>query len=404
MIPMATGPLAGIKVLDMSRVLAGPLCGTILADLGAEVIKIEHPERGDDTRGWGIRIGQTETSYYNSVNRNKKSLTLDLQRNAGRDIAREIAAVSDVVIENFKAGGSDKLGLGYSVLRAVNSRLVYCSISGYDSRGEEASRPGYDLVVQGEAGLMAMNGEPGQPPLKFGVAVVDLFTGMYAAQAIMAALIERGRTGTGRHVQLALFDCGLTLTSYYGLEALASGEDPPRYGNAHPSIVPYGVFEALDGPLVITVGTNAQFARFCENVIRQPEIASDPRFGSNLLRSSNRGELLALINAAVAKLRRHDLLVSLAANGIPCGEVLALGAALNSGRAIDGGMVTRQAHPEAGSIHVLAPPYRFDGERCPVRQRPPLLGEHSLEILRDTLGRTPVEIQKLIETGIVRGS
>lgn len=375
----ASSPLSGIRVLDLSRVLAGPLAGMILADLGAEVIKIEHPVRGDDTRDWGSRIGDTETTYYNSVNRNKKSAVLDLQSAAGVGIARELAAECDVVIENFRPGGAQQLGLGFDELRAVNPALVYCSISGYDQQGAEKLRPGYDLVVQGEAGLMAMNGEASQPPLKFGVAVVDLFTGMHAAQAIMAALIQRGRTGKGCHVQLALFDCGIGLTSYYGLEALRHGEDPPRYGNAHPAIVPYGVFAAADGPLVITVGTNRQFADFCRNVINRPDLAEDLRFSSNLLRSQNRLELLKQINGELAQRTRSDLLQALSRNSIPCGEVLGLTEALHSERARH--MVTVQKHPVAGTVHVLSPPYRFDGERCAVRSIPPRLGEHTQEVL-----------------------
>ncbi|MGH6638677.1 MAG: CaiB/BaiF CoA transferase family protein, partial [Polaromonas sp.] len=267
-------PLAGVRVLDLSRILAGPWCGMVLADLGAEVIKVEHPGRGDDTRDWGLRVGSTETAYFNSVNRNKRSVTLDLQTVEGQEIARELARKSDVVIQNFKFGGIDKLGLGYDQLREQQPGLIYCSISGYDRAGPEAARPGYDLVVQGEAGLMALNGEANQPPLKFGVAAVDLFTGMYSAQAILAALFERQKTGKGRHIEMALFDCGLMITAYYGLEALLMGEDPPRYGNAHPSIVPYGVFDAEDGPLVITVGNNAQFARFCTEVIARPDLAA----------------------------------------------------------------------------------------------------------------------------------
>lgn len=375
----ASSPLSGIRVLDLSRVLAGPLAGMILADLGAEVIKIEHPVRGDDTRDWGSRIGDTETTYYNSVNRNKKSAVLDLQSAAGVGIARELAAECDVVIENFRPGGAQQLGLGFDELRAVNPALVYCSISGYDQQGAEKLRPGYDLVVQGEAGLMAMNGEASQPPLKFGVAVVDLFTGMHAAQAIMAALIQRGRTGKGCHVQLALFDCGIGLTSYYGLEALRHGEDPPRYGNAHPAIVPYGVFAAADGPLVITVGTNRQFADFCRNVINRPDLAEDLRFSSNLLRFQNRLELLKQINGELAQRTRSDLLQALSRNSIPCGEVLGLTEALHSERARH--MVTVQKHPVAGTVHVLSPPYRFDGERCAVRSIPPRLGEHTQEVL-----------------------
>lgn len=398
---LANGPLKGIKVLDLSRVLAGPLAGTILGDLGAEVIKIEHPVRGDDTRDWGSRVGETETTYYNCVNRNKRSVTLDLQSKAGGDVARELAAVCDVVIQNFKPGGAEQLGLGPAALHAINPSLVYCSISGYDRRSTESLRLGYDLVVQGETGLMAMNGEAGQPPLKFGVAVVDLFTGMYAAQAIMAALIERGRTGKGRHVQLALFDCGLTLTSYYGLEALLQDKDPPRYGNAHPSIVPYGVFNAADGPLVVTVGTNRQFASFCK-VINRVDLADDPRYRSNLLRAQNRIELLPEIEAALATRTRSDLLQALSANDIPCGEVLGLAEALKSERARE--MITMQDHPDAGPIHVLSPPYCFDDDRCRVRLRPPLLGEHTQEILSGLLGKTKDQIDALIDAGVIRAA
>jgi len=397
-------PLSGITVLDLTRVLAGPLCGAILGDLGAEVIKVEHPARGDDTRHWGLRIGKTETTYYNSINRNKKSLALDLSQEAGQAVAAAIAATSDVLIENFKAGGADKLGLGYEKLSDLNEGLIYLSISGYDAMGEEASRLGYDLVIQGEAGLMAMNGEMDQPPLKFGTAIVDMFTGMHAAQAIMAALIERSRTGKGRHIQLALFDCGLMLTAYAGLEALLTREEPLRYGNGHSSIVPYGVFDTQDGPIVLTVGNEAQYSRFCESVIGRPDLATDPRFTSNRLRSENRAELLPLLQDELSTQRRADLLVRLAANGIPCGEVLKLGEALTSDRATSSGVITLHSHPDAGDVHVLASPYRFDGERCPVRLRPPILGEHSEEILRDRLARTPQEIEKLINEAVVRSA
>ncbi len=308
-------PLAGIKVLDFSRVLAGPWCAMVLADLGAEVIKIEHPRRGDDTRDWGLRVGDTETTYFNSVNRSKRSICVDLQTQAGRRIARELAAQADVVVHNFKAGGAEKLGLGYDALAALNPRLVHCAISGYDRSGPEAGRPGYDLVVQGEAGLMALNGEAGRPPLKFGVAVADLFTGMYSAQAILAALYERHATGRGRRIEMALFDCGLMVTSYYGLEALLMGEDPPRYGNAHPSIVPYGVFDAADGPIVITVGNNPQFARFCD-VIGRPELAADARFATNIARSANRAALLPEILRELGRRPRAALLAARAAGGL----------------------------------------------------------------------------------------
>lgn len=380
-------PLAGIRVLDFSRVLAGPLCGMVLADLGADVVKIEHPERGDDTRDWGLRVGRTETAYFNSMNRNKRSIALDLQKPEDLATARSLVPKADVLLQNFKFGGMEKLGLGFDQVHALNPRLIYCSVSGYNRGGPEAARPGYDLVVQGEAGLMAMNGEATQPPLKFGVAVVDLMTGMYAAQAVLAALYQRVQTGVGRHVEMALFDCGLMITAYYGLEALLLGEDPPRFGNDHPSIVPYGVFAAADGPLVITVGTNAQFQRLCTDVIERPDLAADERFRSNIGRSANRGLLLPELYRELGRRSRADLLAKLSAAGIPCGEVLGLHEALTSRRAVEGGLVTEQPHPVAGRTHVLAPPYRIDGERLPIRRAPPLLGADTAAVLDEWLGK-----------------
>jgi crotonobetainyl-CoA:carnitine CoA-transferase CaiB-like acyl-CoA transferase len=394
-------PLAGVRVLDLSRILAGPWCGMVLGDLGAEVIKVEHPERGDDTRDWGLRVGATETAYFNSVNRNKRSVTLDLQSAEGQRIARDLAAKCDVVIQNFKDGGSEKLGLGYEQLSKDRSDLIYCSITGYDRSGPEAGRPGYDLVIQGEAGLMALNGEAGRPPLKFGIAAVDMFTGMYSAQAVLAALFERQKTGKGRHIGMALFDCGLMITAYCGLEALLKGEDPPRYGNAHPSIVPYGVFDAEDGPLVITVGNNSQFARFCVEVIERPDLAADARFQTNLKRSANRAVLMPEIERELGRRKRKDLLERLNRAGIACGEVLGLHQALTSKRASDAGLVTVHPHPEGGSVNLLAPPYRFDGERLPVRKTPPQLGEGTREVLQSLLGLSDEELAALTAGGVV---
>ncbi|MBE7196245.1 MAG: CoA transferase [Parafilimonas terrae] len=373
-------PLAGIRVLDLSRVLAGPWCAQVLGDLGADVIKVEHPERGDDTRDWGLRTGPSNTSYFDSVNRNKRSIGVDLADPEGLALVRDIARQSDVVVQNFKTGGADRLGLGYAALSAENPRLIYCSVSGYSSDGAEATRPGYDLVIQGEAGLMALNGEAERPPLKFGLAAVDLFTGQFAAQAVLAALYQRERTGRGRLVELALFDCGVALTSYYGLEAMVQGRDPARYGNAHPSIVPYGVFEAGDGPIVLTVGNNAQYRRFCEQVLERPDLCADPRFASNLDRSRNRAVFVPVLEAELAKWKRADLLARLQAAGIPCGEVLGLHEALTSERARSAGLVIPQGAGAEAAAHVLAPPYRLDGARLPVRRMPPALGASGAEI------------------------
>ena len=394
-------PLAGVRVLDLSRVLAGPLCGQVLGDFGAEVIKVEHPLRGDDTRDWGLRVGRTETAYFNSMNRNKRSVTVDLQAPQGQQLVRELAASCDVVLQNFKFGGVEKMGLGYEQLRVLKPDIVYCSVSGYDRHGEEAARPGYDLVIQGEAGLMAINGEAQQPPLKFGVAAVDMFTGMYAAQAVLAALFDRQRTGRGRHVEMALFDCGLMISAYYGLEALLQQKDPPRYGNAHPSIVPYGVFDAQDGPLIIAVGNNAQFARFCTDVIERPDLAADDRYQTNLGRGQNRDTLVPQLHQELRARPRKLLLERLSAVGIPCGEVLGLLEALTSPRAASAGLVTRQPHPVAGSTHVMAPPYRLDGERLPVRYAPPLLGEATQEILGQLPGIDAARLADLKRQGVV---
>lgn len=394
-------PLAGIRVLDLSRVLAGPLCAMALADLGADVIKVEHPGRGDDTRDWGVPIGRRNTTYFNSANRNKRSVTVDLAQAEGLALVHALVRESDVVVQNFKFGGAEKLGVGWAQLSALNPRLVMCSISGYFAGGPEQARPGYDLVVQGEAGVMATNGEAGQGPLKFGVAAVDMFTGLYAGQAVLAALLERSRTGRGRHVQMALYDCGLMITSYYGMEALLRGGDPPKFGNAHPAIVPYGVFEAADGPVVITVGNNAQFQRFCRQVLQRPEWAEDERFASNTGRSAHRDILLPWVRQDLARLPRAELLARLRAAEIPCGEVLGMLDALTSTRTTQAGLRHDFEDAEAGPQSVLAPPYTLDGERLPVRRPPPHLGQHTDEVLGSRLGLGAEALAALRAAGVI---
>ena len=378
--------LQGLKVVDFTAYIAGPGAACILADWGADVIKVEHPDRGDDTRDYGLRVGKTETTYFNSMNRNKRSITLDLQREEDRDTTRELVRQCDVVVQNFKAGGMAKMGLSYEDLKVIKPDIVYCSVTGYASDGAEATRPGYDIVIQGEAGLMAINGDAHLPPLKFGTAIVDMVTGLYAAQAVLAALFDRQRTGKGRHIEMALFDCGVMITAFYGLDALLTGKDPARCGNNHPSIVPYGVFDAADGPLVIAVGNNAQFGRFC-GILGRPELADDERFRTNILRSTNRQALVPILMEEVRQRSRDQLLVQLAEAGIPSGRVLGLLEALTSGRAQEAGLVTVQPHPDAGQTHVLSSPYRVDGERLGVRLPPPQLGAHSREVLEQLLGR-----------------
>ena len=394
-------PLEGVRVLDLSRVFAGPLCGQVLADFGAEVVMVEHPGRGDDTRDWGMRIGKTETTYYKSMNRNKRSITVDLQTPEGQKLIHDLLPQFDVVIQNFKTGGADKLGLGYAQLKALKPDLIYCSVAGYNSSGPEAKRPGYDLVIQGEAGLMAINGEAHQPPLKFGVAVVDMMTGMYAAQAVLAALFRRERTGKGQLVEMSLYDCGLMVTGYYGLDAMLLGHDPERYGNAHPSIVPYGMFEAADGPLIIAVGNNRQFDKFCREVIQRPDIVEDPRYATNVERAKNRLTLLPMMMALIRSFPRDVLLQRLAAAGIPCGRVAGLHEALTSERTRQGGLLQEMPHPVAGSTHVFAPPYRLDGERLPIRNAPPTLGEGTRELLQKLLQMSEQELQVLQAKGVL---
>ena len=394
-------PLEGVRVLDLSRVFAGPLCGQVLADFGAEVIKVEHPGRGDDTRDWGMRIGQTETTYYNSMNRNKRSITVDLQTPEGQKLIHDLLPQFDVVIQNFKTGGADKLGLGYAQLKSIKPDLIYCSVAGYNSAGPEAKRPGYDLVIQGEAGLMAINGEASQDPLKFGVAVVDMMTGMYAAQAVLAALFRRERAGKGRHIEISLYDCGLMVTGYYGLDAMLLGRDPQRYGNAHPSIVPYGMFEAADGPLIIAVGNNSQFDKFCREVVQRPDIVEDPRYTTNVERAKNRLTLLPMMMELIRTFPRDALLQRLSAAGIPCGKVAGLHEALTSERTRQGGLLQEMPHPVAGSTHVFAPPYRLDGERLPIRNAPPTLGEGTREVLQQLLQLSEQELQALQAKGVL---
>lgn len=394
-------PLEGVRVLDLSRVFAGPLCGQVLADFGAEVIKVEHPGRGDDTRDWGMRIGKTETTYYNSMNRNKRSITLDLQSPEGVQIIHDLLPQFDVVLHNFKTGGAEKLGLGYEQLKAIKPDLVYCAVAGYDTSGPEAKRPGYDLVIQGETGLMALNGEASQPPLKFGVAVVDLVTGMYAAQAVLAALFRRTRTGKGRLIEMALYDCGLMVTGYYGLDAMQLGHDPERYGNAHPSIVPYGMYDAADGPLIIAVGNNAQFDKFCRQVIHRPDIVEDPRFATNVNRARNRLDLGPMLKDLIRTFPRDVLLERLTAAGIPCGRVAGLHEALTSERTRRGGLLQDMPHPVTGTTPVFAPPYRLDGQRLPIRNAPPTLGEGTREVLHRLLSLSDEQLQQLQQRGVL---
>ena len=376
-------PLAGIKVLDLSRVLAGPWCTQLLADLGAEVIKVERPGSGDDTRHWGPpwhgEGNSRVAAYFLSCNRGKKSAAIDFAQEEGAALVRELANDADVVVENFKVGGLKKFGLDAASLRAAHPSIVYASITGFGQDGPYAERAGYDYIIQGMGGLMSItgqpDGEPGGGPMRVGVAVVDLFTGMYTATAILAALYRREKTGEGAHVDMALFDTQLAMLANQASNALVSGNDPPRQGNTHPNIVPYQPFEAADQPIIIAIGNDRQFARLAE-ICGHPEWTRDERFASNAARVANRSEIVRLIADRIREKSAAEWLAELELAGIPAGPINRISQALADVQAQHRQMVRSIAGvPQVGS------PLRFDGERADSDLPPPALGEHTWEIL-----------------------
>ncbi len=392
-------PLAGRKVLDLSRVLAGPWCTMILADLGAEVVKVENPQGGDDTRHWGPPYVGGEAAYYLCANRNKRSIAVDFSRPEGQEIVRRLAVRADVLVENYKLGGLDRYGLDYPSVSALNPAIVYCSISGYGRASPIADRPGYDYVIQAEGGLMAVTGPAEGEPMKVGVAVADLSTGMAAAQAILAALIARDRDGIGQHIDMALYDCQLSMMANVGAGYLASGAEPRRYGNGHPTVVPYQVFETADGRIVIAVGNDRQFAAFAK-LLGRPDLAADPRFAGNPGRIRNRDALLAMVEPLVRARAGADWLAALRAAGVPCGEVRSVGAAMSAPETLARGMIRTVPHPTAGEVALVASPLKLSGTPVAEPVAPPLLGEHSGPVLAE-LGYQAEEIGVLRETGVV---
>jgi formyl-CoA transferase len=395
-------PLEGIKVLDLSRVLAGPWCTQLLADLGAEVSKIERPGNGDDTRHWGPPWhGDGEervAAYFLSANRGKKSAAIDFARPEGAALVRKLAEQADVVVENFKVGGLDKFGLDAKSLRAANPRLIYASITGFGQDGPYADRAGYDYIIQGMGGLMSItglpDGEPGGGPMRVGVAVVDLFTGLYTAIAILSALYRREKTGEGAHIDMALFDTQLAMLANQASNALVSGKDPPRQGNTHPNIVPYQPFEAADQPIIIAVGNDRQFARLAE-MCGHPEWAGDERFASNGARIANRDAIVGLVAESIREKPASEWLERLEAAGIPAGPINRIRQALEDVQAQHRGMVlTIAGTPLIGS------PIRVDEERADSELPPPALGEHTDEVLA-RIGVKPPELDRLRSEGVV---
>jgi formyl-CoA transferase len=403
--------LEGIRVLDLTRVLAGPWATQLLADLGAEVIKVERPGLGDDTRRWGPpwlkdREGREtkEAAYYLAANRGKKSLTLDIARLEGQAIARDLAALCDVVVENFKVGDLKRYGLDYAALSKANPRLVYCSITGFGQDGPYAERPGYDFIIQGMGGLMSITGErddlPGGGPQKVGIAVSDLFTGLYASNAIVAALFHRERTGQGQAIDMALLDCQVAMLANMNTSYLASGVPPARLGNAHQSIVPYQVFRAADAFLIVAVGNDTQFARFCE-VLGMQELAGDSRYSTNPKRVENRDALVARIAERMLGRTAREWLALLEEKDVPCGPIRDLEEVFEDPQVKHRGLQIRAPHAEAGEVRMVANPIKFSATPVACEAAPPRLGEHTDEILERLLGLDAARIGGLRERSIV---
>lgn len=385
-------PLAGRRILDLSRVLAGPWCTMILGDLGAEVIKVENPKGGDDTRAWGPPWAEGESAYYLCANRNKKSVAIDLSCEAGQAAVKALAATSDVLVENYKLGGLEKYGLDYASLAKEFPDLIYCSISGYGRSSPRAAEAGYDYVIQAEGGLMAFNGDADRPPVRVGVAVADLFTGMFSAQAILAALIAKDRDGLGQHIDMALFDSQLAMLANVGSGALVSGEEPTRYGNAHPTVVPYQTFPTADHDIVIAVGNDRQFGIFCRELLGRPEWAEDARFATNAARIVNRDALIPQIKSLTALKPSAYWLTELKRVGVPCGAVRPVREALAAPEAIARDMVLSVAHPLAGSVPLIGSPLKLADTPVVDAKAPPTLGQHSAEVLGELLGYDMAQI------------
>ncbi len=405
--------LSHLKILDLSRVLAGPWCTQNLADLGADVIKVERPESGDDTRHWGppfLKDGQgretSETAYYLAINRNKRSITLDIAHPEGQAIIRELVKTCDVVIENYKVGQLKKYGLDYDSLKAIKPDLIYCSITGFGQTGPYAHRAGYDFIVQGMGGFMSVTGEredlPGGGPQKAGVAIADIFTGMYATSAILAALIHRDQTGEGQAIDLALLDVQVATMANVASNYLISGVPPKSWGNASPNIVPYQTFKASDGWIIVATGNDSQFRHFVE-AGGQAMLADDPRFASNPDRVTHRELLVPLLQSMVAQKTKQEWISLLEAAGVPCGPINNFQEVFENEQVQARGLKMTLAHPLAGQVPLVRSPMRLSKTPVVEKSAPPLLGEHTREILQKDLGMDDAKIAHLEALGIIGG-
>jgi crotonobetainyl-CoA:carnitine CoA-transferase CaiB-like acyl-CoA transferase len=405
------GPLAGTRVLDLSRVLAGPWCGQNLADLGAEVIKVERPKVGDDSRAFGppwIKDTQgrdtKDSAYFTSANRGKKSVTVNLALPEGQALVRELAAKSDVLLENYKFGDLARYGLGYEDLRRLNPRLIYCSVTGFGQTGPYRERPGYDFMIQGMGGMMSVTGEPdGMPgggPQRAGVPIADIITGMYASIAICAALAHRAQSGKGQHLDLALLDSQIALLAYQNTNYFATGKPPPRIGNLHPNIVPYQPFRAADGEVILACGNDNLYRKFCE-AAGCPQLAADPRFASNGKRVENRKELTRLLGEIFAKRSKNEWVELLDAAGVPNGPINDIAQVFAEPQVKARGVRIEVDHPVAGKLPMVASPMHFSDTMLEHKLPPPLLGEHTEAVLREVLGKSDLDIARLRESGVL---
>ena len=394
------GPLHDIRVLDLSRVLAGPYAAMTLGDLGADVIKIEQPGEGDETRAWGPPWAGGESAYYLSVNRNKRGITLNLKTEGGRRVFLDLVRRGDVLIENFKRGTLERMGLDDETLWAANPRLIHASITGFGPVGPYADYPGYDFVVQAMAGIMSITGEPEGEPMKVGVAIVDITAGLFTMGAVLAALHTRQETGRGQRIDVSLLESALAWLANVGSNYLVSGEEPKRYGNAHPNIVPYQSFHAKDRPLALAVANPRQFRRFCE-LAGRPELADDPRYATNADRLAHRAELVAQIQALIEQRTADEWLRLLNDNGIPAGPINTVSQAFADPQVQALGIVHALPHPTAGEIRVVGPPFRFTETPAAPRSAPPLLGEHTEDVLRDVLGLDADTVAELRAEGAI---